>query len=429
MSFPVSSRWYPALTQSHQDALQFVVSSGVGGTLIYSSPIFINAGSTSPLYVPGTAPGANQPRPAIIDGAITFSKSATFRSTLSMKLVDTTGLLVPVNSAGALTPWGNEMSIYRGIAYADGTLEMPLLGVFRITDVVIDDAQGAPTLAIQGTDRSRIISRNTVIDYYQSGLSEAYTDIIRDMALSRYPSVTFNDTAANWRLVPPAGIGAGGGIVSTDALVPLIYQEGTDLWVEMKKLANAMACDLYFDRHGVLTLVLDPNMNYTLASLPTIPTPVATFVEGSQARFIRTQRTLSDKDAYNQQVVTGEGQVIGASLNPIRSVPAQDTDPSSPTYINGPYGVVNGFETNTLMRTQAQVNLFAQYKLRVSAGAQEQVAFDGFADSSLDVDDAIGITRARVGLPNNSFIIDSAIHPLIVKNPMQVTLRERRSLA
>ncbi len=423
MSVPVSARWYPTLTRSHNVAVRYEILSA--GVLQYQSPIYVNLNRS-----PGTITAAMN-NPFITGGQVTISKQASVRSQLTMTLVDPTGTSIPLTNTAPLTPWGHQIRVYRGIAYPDGTYEMPRLGTFRITDVNINDQHGGATITVTGQDLARIPSRNLLTNFYQTATSSSYTDVIRAMMTFVYPGVVFNDTAANWLLVPPPGIGTSGTanrVVLTDALVPMLYQDGADLWAESRKLAQALSCDLYFNRDGVLTLVMDPNLNFMAATLPAIPIPVATFVEGSQARFIDAQRTLSDTNAKNAWLITGEGQVIGASLSPIQSKVAIDNDPNSPTYHAGPYGTVSGIETNALLKTQIQCDTYASWRLRTSIGAQEVVQFDGFVDTSLDVDDPIAITRQRLGLNNSSFIIDSLTFPLMAKDKMSVGLRAQRRL-
>jgi hypothetical protein len=295
--------------------------------------------------------------------------------------------------------------------------------------VDIKDSKGVPMIQIDGSDLSRMISRNKVVNFYQSALSANYTDIIRKMCSDQFPGCVFDNTAAAWRQIPPAGIAVNNSnVISTDSLVPLLFQEGADLWAEAQNLANSLACDLYFNRDGTLVFKQDPNMTWMNGNLPTLPNPSATFIEGSQARFVNLDRKLSDSAAYNQVIVTGEGQIIGASQNPIRSVPARDTDVKSPTYINGDYGTVTLFETNSYMKTQNQVNNFAQWRLKTSIGSQEAVQFDGFVDSALDIDDILLLTRSRMGLVNQLFVLDAYTVPLTSKEVMQVRLRERRAI-
>lgn len=436
MPFPVSSNWYKTLTQSHRVAVQFAVYTAGLNSLLYESPIYVGSasGQTAVANLPviqGGASAGKTPNPFITGGSVTLEKSVDQRGRFTMTLVDATDYLI---EGDVLSPWGNEIRLYRGLAYDDGTTEMPLLGTFRITDVEAKDDGGAVQITIQGQDRSRIISRNKVVQFYQTASNQAYSDAIRAMCQFAYPAVQFSGTSNDWLTIPPAGIGQyeGSGYSSNMVYTPTVYgitfQEGDDLWTEARNMARSLACDLYFDRYGVLTLQYDPNLNYMNGQLPTIPAPVFSFIEGETATFVNTDLKKSDQDVYNAWVITGEGQVIGYTQAPMRSNLVVDNDPNSPTYINGPYGTVVGFETNDLMVTLPQINAYANFRLATSVGKQQTVQIQGFVDSSLEVDDPISITRARVGITNQLFIIDTLQIPLTTKDAMSLTTRERRAL-
>src|SRR6202007_1874452 len=103
---------------------------------------------------------------------------------------------------------GNELRLYRGVSYGDeGPFELKLLGTFRITDVNSNDVGTGVEIDVLGQDRSRIVSRAKVVQFYQTASSQAYSDAIRAMVVYNYPGVTFNDTSTNWYQVPPTGIG------------------------------------------------------------------------------------------------------------------------------------------------------------------------------------------------------------------------------
>lgn len=427
MSFPVSARWYPALQNSHQIAVQFAVFAPGTNTALYVSPVFTNVNSPPTPIVSGPGIGL-YPNPVIADGSVTYEKKSAQRSRFSMTISDPTGLLVSQN---ILTPWGNQIKIYAGIKYADGTVEMPIMGTFRITDVDSTDEGGNLKISVKGQDLSRIVSRNKVVQFYQTASNQAYTDAIRSMVSFAYPAVRFNATADQWRTTPPAGINVGGispNMIYTPIIYGITYQEGSDLWNEARNLAAAVACDLFFDRHGVCELREDPNLNYMDGSLPSITKPVYDFIEGETATFTGVAQNYSDANAFNQWRITGEGQVIGYTQSPLRSDLMSDNDPNSKTYVLGPYGPVTGFETNSLMVSVAQINTYARFKLATTIGEQQTIVLTAFTDTSLNIDDPIACTRARVGVSKQLFIIDSLQVPLAAKSKMSVKTRERRAL-
>lgn len=437
MSQPVSSRWYPTLMTSHNIAAQFIVGTSGMGSIIYQSPVFINPGATNGSGEiltedwPAISTTGHVPKPGITGGSVTQQKNQDQRWTCQMTVVDPTGYL---DTDDVFDPFGNELQIYTGLAYNDGSYELKLIGTFRMTDVEIKDSGGAVTIQINGQDRSRIIARNTANLYYQTGLNQAYTDTIRQIAQKQYPGVVFNGTAQDWLNTPPVGIGQfeGGDLTSRMIFTPGVYgltfQDGDNLWSESRNMAAALSCDLFFGRRGWLNLYQDPNMNYMNGSLPALSNPITTFVEGETCTFISMDKKKSDQDAYSAVVITGEGQILGQSQLPIRSITATDNDPTSPTYVNGPYGQVLYEETNDYMLTQAQINQYANFKLATMVGRQQVIQIEGFSDSSLDVDDVIAATRNRLGIVNQLFIVDTIQYPITVQDTMKLTTRERRAL-
>lgn len=426
MSQLVSTNWYPTLESgNYRVAVKFEVYTAGTGTLLYMSPTYLDPGQ-SPPTISGTA---DYPYPAVTGGSVTMEKGQDQRSKFTMELLDPTGFLI---NDGTLSPWGNEIRIYRGISYgAEGPFEMPLLGTFRITDVESHDTGDGVHITVSGSDRSRIVSRVKVVQFYQTASNQGYSDAIRAMIVSAYPGVIFNDGATAWSHTPPSGIGLENGtnpqMIFTPTVYGITFQEGDDLWTEARNMAASLACDLYFDRSGICTLQADPNLNYMNATLPTIPSPAFEFVEGETCTMTDLDQKFSDSNAYNQWVVYGEGQVLGYTQAPLRSSPARDTDPTSPTYINGPYGVVTGFETNPLMVTVGQINTYANYKLATSTNKLQTIQFTAFVDTALDLDDPILVTRQRVGVTNQLFIIDMLTWPLTVGDMMTVRTRERRA--
>ncbi len=361
---------------------------------------------------------------AILDGQVVTSKRNSTRSTFTLKLLDPTFSYVPGSGNNLLTPYGTTVNIYRGVKYSDQTLEYVRLGTFRINkNEISENNDGAPVMSLSGSDLSRSVARNVLsvnainAVTISNGLLH-YAEVIQALILYAYPAATFNDTVANWITFQNDTS------VAFIAGVGVVYNQGADLWAEAVKLAKSTGCDLYCDRYGVFTMISDPSYTYTNAGIA--PNPVAAFTEGSGSVFFKPKRTLDDQTAFNQWIITGNGQTNTGQ--PIQSVPAQDTDVTSPTYIGGTYGIVTKIESNPLMYTLNQINSYAQLKLRTTIGGQELVAAEIIPNPALDIDDVVVATRSRSGLSASLFIIDSTTVPLLAKNAMLIGLRERRAL-
>lgn len=105
----------------------------------------------------------------IESGAVEISTSNAIRRSCKVNLITdrTNNNLVPDNQFDLLNPFGNELRLYRGVRFADGTNEYVPLGVFVITDVTISDTNDGVSIEVSGEDRSLIISRNKWTAPYQ----------------------------------------------------------------------------------------------------------------------------------------------------------------------------------------------------------------------------------------------------------------------
>ena len=450
---PLSARFAAAMSADHAIISRFEIwSPSQTSGPIYTSP-YLGGPSTSD-YNSGV----------IVDGTVSFAKSSNQRGQCQVTIASPDGSLIPTSNSSLLTPWGNEIKLFSGVAFSDGTAEFVPMGAYRINQVQVTEQRGAPQMVVNGYDRSRNVSRNVVQVYWPDAVAAAqlfqetassvgvnvpWPTMIQYVLSQYYSAATFNDSAANWFLqvndqnncVVPAG-------------APPNFSEGTDLFGQMRQFAQAAGCDLFVDRvSGSFTFYRDPI--FTFFS-PQPPSPVVTWSEGSQAEFDQLQRTLTDATAFNRVIVYGAGNIVG-QISPLSSlvqyfggavspgVLADDNDPQSPTYIgsvdNNPanttygnvvapsaYGVVPNIVTNNLLVSQAQVNSFAQLTLRQNIGSQEAVTINSaLTDPRVDVDDCVGVVRTRDGV-NTLYLVDTLTIPLTTKAAMQVTLREHRSL-
>ena len=413
--------------------------------------------ATAPVYTltqVNDGPTTTTPSLVLTDGSVTMDKNSSQRFQCSVTFVSPDGTMIPETSGGNdwLTPWGNELRLYRGVYYADSkTAEYVPLGVFRISTVTIAEASGTPTITVTGYDRSRNIARNVPpymwpdITNQQLTAGKPWANWIQVCCADRWPDVQFNDSAANWALLQNDPLN--GSVHETYQS----FSEGTDLWGQSMQYAQAAGCDLFFYRDGICYFHRDPNFNnMSSASTP----PVASFVEGSTATFDKITRTLDDSNVYNQVVVYGESDILTTPLftYPPNGTPAIDDDPSSPTYIgtqspdgsgnyvytNGSgYGVVTHIVTNNLLSTSEMIQDFAHLQLVLDIGMQQQVSIPSMVvNPCIDVDDIISITRPRIGVgivePGNkrayNYVVSQIVIPLTATTAMTMQVREQRLL-
>lgn len=430
---PVSQKFLAAISTSHKIAVRIEVWGGTAGksNLVYVYDPVSN-------YVPEG--------PALTQGSVSMDKQSPIRSQFNLTFVDPSGILIPTDpvTSSILNPFGNEMVIYRGVDYQDNTApEYVKLGTFRISKVVPNETDGGVTIAVSGYSRERIVSRNLAINFWPPfNLMNAqfvdpaasplwkpvtYAEYIRILIADRYPAALFNDTLTSWINQQNDGLN-----VHVDPAVKEFLTDGEDPFQHCYNLARATGCALACDRNGVFNFYRDPAFTFTAA---TDPAAVYSFVEGESVFFSNVERTVTDETAFNRYVVIGVGQNLSAPLrsdiadpaNPV-SIPADDTDPNSPTYVNGPYGVVASVITNSYMHTSAQVRDYAQLLLRSTIGGQQEVTFS-HCNPALDIDDTLMISRSRLGLVNKLYALDNITIPLTIDQLPTGRLRERRAIS
>lgn len=335
--------------------------------------------------------------------------------------------LVPANPLSTLTPYGNEIRLYRGLryrkasSYTYGTLsssfatysaltaavasyatfstltannattidEYVPLGVFPITQVSINQDDNGIAIDISGDDRSRIISDNRWIDPYQiasgTNVATALTALLQD----RYADVQlrFTDTSA------------------TTAAITLGLDSENDPWADAVDIAEAAGLDLFFDQEGAC--VLRPKDDYSVAA------SVEAYNEDTEAMILTTGRTLTRDEVYNTVIVTAEGTDTNV---PFRSV-AIDNDPASPTYVFGPLGSKPTFISSSLINSQASADAFAAATLNDLRGIDENIAWTQIVDPSLDAGDVVSIVNVSAKIAR-ALVLDKLTIPLSPEEAM-----------
>jgi len=331
----------------------------------------------------------------IDSGKVSVSTSSAVRRSCEVHLTTdrTTTNLVPDNGFDYLAPFGNQLRLYRGVQYADGTQEYIPLGVFVITEVEVKDTNDGVSLSIRGEDKSIIVSRNKWTSSYQmvSGTLEAS---LTALLQNRYADITIDFPTTQ---------------VTINQIV-LGADSNLDPWKDAVMLAQLVGYDLYFDVKGVCTMRQFPTLD--AASV------VATYEEGNGTTITSIDRKISTKETYNGVIYTVEGSQV---TTPIR-VEVWDEDTTSPTYRYGVFGSVPTFITTNVIGTSADAIKAASLLLNTYIGQQEQITFESMVDASLDVNDVIYV-QSEGSKVDRTVIIDSLDIPLDYKGSLNVTTR------
>ena len=306
--------------------------------------------------------------------------------------------IVPRTAGDALTPFGNEVHLWRGVV-VDGEVEEVPLGVFVITDVdIVDD--GGVKITVRGSDRSIKIARNRWTESFAIADNTNIITALETMILNRYPEVYIN----------PVDVSA-----SVNAAVFGLDRQN-DAWRDIQTLATAQGLEVFFDNIGNVTIRAVPDYEYA--------TPIEAFVEGEDAVILTLDRRLTVDKTFNGAIVTAEGSNIPT---PFR-VEVWDEDPASPTYRYGFFGQVPQFYSSPAITTVADATQAAVALLNNSKGASENVTWSQIVDPSLDVGDVVQVQNSKTRL-NRYMVIDRLTVPFKASENMAAAARTVRTLA
>lgn len=343
----------------------------------------------------------------VIGGTIQVDASASFRRWVSgLRLVDSTGDLVPATAADWFSPVANnEIKIYSGIM-VDGVAEYVPQGYFHLEGCETDDGPDGLVLSLSAYDRGRKFSRAKRIipkRFDQSASIPIYAAITTLLQEAYAGTPVLHDSPVH--------------LTTEQELLA-----GADPWEAGRALAESMGYELFFDRLGD-------------CRIQKIPDPVAAGVipnweyrEGANATLLAVARQSSNDEVFNGWVVTGENPALGS---PVRAI-VWDDDPASPTYWLGPYGKVPGFFQSDKVRTVQQAIDAGVAKLNANKGVPESVAFTITPNPALEPRDYTKLIRVRSKFPemgpgSEALVVDSFSIPLTAADgPMVVRCRQRR---
>lgn len=332
------------------------------------------------------------------DGStVTVDRAQVIRRTCSIVCTDPGETLL---NSGLLTPWGNEMAVYYGVNFDDGTQELVLVGIFEITEVDPDDTGQDLVITISGSDRMSLVQRNTLTDVYSIPPNTNIGLAIQGIVLA----TTVSPLAQQFNFAPTT---------FTTGSAPITYSAGDDLATEGYDLAASIGCEFFYDPNGVCTMIPTPD--------PTQAPVWWDFSEGT-ANFtaLEVEPILSNQTAYNIVVRAGSGTGVGSFAPAI----AEDTNPNSPTSVNGGYPPSVDFQTSSLYATQAQAQVAANADLLTDLGTAESFVITSIVIPDADVDRVLMASRARAGVAVGSmFVVDSFVLGLGVSGTLASTCR------
>lgn len=312
----------------------------------------------------------------IIAGSVTLDSSADIRGSLDLDLAEPWPQGTTVND---IVPYGTELQVSRGISTGNGQIIRVPLGIYRVIDVEQDEAP-FENLHIVARDRMSLVQESDLLFPSYISPTMTYGQVVTrfihgDTTLPGiFPTsvtIVWDDVSSVTGMNKTLGR-AGGAVVERDRFGFL-----DDLLKGLGKI-------WYFDYQGILQIK---------TPVTTQQDPVFSVNAGKNGVLVKVDRSLTRTGACSAVVVTGEAF---DDVRPPRGV-AYDNNPLSPTWFNGPFGMVPKFLTsstikgNTAVESDAMAQRAAEVELAKSRGLPYAVNFEMIPNPSLEPYDTIEV--------------------------------------
>jgi hypothetical protein len=304
-------------------------------------------------------------------------------------------VILPTLSTSPLAPFGNEVVLQEGITNQAGVTSYVTLGTFAIATSTVVDQGTEFVVTLDCYDRSWVISQRKFKTPYNipaagGNFATELQTLLNTVWASTLPALTYN-------------------ITSTTLTVPSAsYNEGQDPWQAALDMATAIGYELFFDVNGVVTAFPIP--------IPSSSAPSWTYSNGSANSPKVITDTFTRDGIYNDFIISGTGtqNATGSSSGSTTPVRAEqsDTNPYSPTYVNGQFGDVPSFGYSNLITTASQASSAATYALNASLSAAQQISLDVLPNPLFDIDDVVEIFWPRLSMNDAEMVIDTIQHTI-----------------
>ncbi|MFJ6239596.1 DUF5047 domain-containing protein [Streptomyces griseus] len=294
-----------------------------------------------------------------VGGSVTANRGSAVRRTCQVTVPDTS--LIPIRPEGQMVIYGARLRILRGITFPDGITEKVPLGEFRVDSVEGDPDYGPVT--INGSGLEAIVAADAFLSPHTTRGGTSAVSAITNLIRAAIPDAVIVNSAADATL----------GTTTWNA-------QG-DRWAAIKACATAIGAEVYADADG----------QFIISELPDLATaPIAWTVDaGEGGVLIGANRGYSRDGMYNLVVASGEN--TEDNIPPV-SATALDDDPTSPTYVYGPFGRVPRFYSSSLLTNPGQCATAAAKILRDAVKPAATVTIEAAPNPCLEPGDVLRVT-------------------------------------
>ena len=336
-----------------------------------------------------------------------------------------TATLLPLNPSSPLAPFGTEVFVELTVIDKAGLLGSSTtggngwvpMGTFAIASSTVDDTGIDLALTLDLYDRSWIFSRWSLLKNYSVPAADG---TLQGEVVALLTYIWNNNGPGRGSVPVPTWLSSPNMVPSTWSCPSGVYQQGQDPWQACLDMAAAAGYELFFDVNGILTAKPAPGSpaGGTLSALPVVwgfddneVSDQGTFahpVGGTPfTTTVACSLQMTRDHIYNDWFVsaTGPNNATGGA-SPTQQE-AADTNPNSPTYVNGEIGDIPNFVFDSLITSAGQALTEAQYNLAISLATAWTLSVTSALNPLFDIDDVCSVTNPRMGLSAQPFIVDT----------------------
>lgn len=326
--YPVSARFLARLAEDHTPVTEVVLFRADGGV--------------------ETLPHTG--------GSVTVDRSASVRRTCTVDLADTT--LIPRTPADKLSVYGARLRISRGVSYGDGSQELVPLGVFRLDSVDGDPDEGPVTLS--GSSLESIVAADKFTQPYRA--AGTAVGAVTTLVQRTLPDATVVS------LLPDQPIGA------------RTWDVEGDPWEACVEIAASLGAEVYADADGVFTIATLPDL--------LLVEPAWTVAAGEGGVLISASRGMSVDGVYNGVLARGESSE--GDTPPVQAL-VVDTDETSPTWWDGPFGHRPMFYSSSTLTSVTSCTAAANLKLAAAKAPNATGDLSALPNPALEPGDVLRV--------------------------------------